>query len=74
VASSYGAVYGILSQNGDRLYIADGVDGRDYAYNLRTDGPSERLSVTERDRVYNWRLIREQIDEIAREYRFSPES
>jgi membrane-anchored protein YejM (alkaline phosphatase superfamily) len=74
VASSYGAVYGILSQNGDRLYIADAVDGRDYAYDLTKDGPGERLSVTERDRVSNWRLIQEQISQIARQYQFTPES
>jgi hypothetical protein len=35
VASSYGAVYGILKDNGRWLYIADGVNQKDYLFDLR---------------------------------------
>jgi arylsulfatase A-like enzyme len=35
VASSYGAVYGILKDNGRWLYIADGVNQKDYLYDLK---------------------------------------
>ncbi len=36
VASSYGAVYGILRDNGSSLYIADAVNYVDYLYDLRS--------------------------------------
>lgn len=35
VASSYGAVYGILKDNGRWLYIADGVNQKDYLFDLK---------------------------------------
>ena len=45
IASSYGAVYGVLRDNGARLFIADGVNNRDYAYVL-DDRSATRVGVT----------------------------
>ena len=72
VASSYGGVYGVLRDNGARLYIADGVNNRDYAYELHDPSPV-RIGITPADREANQQLIREQVDEIARTYHFVPE-
>jgi hypothetical protein len=71
LASSYGAVYGMLRHNGRVLYIADAVDGRDFAYEIGGAGAS-RLTVTDSLRALNERLIREQVTLIADEYRFRP--
>ena len=43
LASSYGAVYGVLSQNGRRLYVVDTVDATEYALDLRSG--SRRLTL-----------------------------
>ena len=37
VASSYGPVYGLISDRGRSLYILDGVNYRDYLYDLTTE-------------------------------------
>ena len=68
VASSYAPVYGLLSQNGHRLYIADGVNYRDYAYELRPDGSSRDVPLSEDQRAAAQQEVRRQIDEIARFY------
>jgi hypothetical protein len=70
VASSYGPVYGVLRENGTRLYIADGVNNRDYAYDLT--GAAVRVGITAADRAANRSFIREQIRELARIYQFDP--
>ena len=49
IASSYGAVYGVLRENGTRLFIADGVNNRDYAYVL-DDLSATRVGVTPEER------------------------
>jgi hypothetical protein len=71
VASSYGAVYAVLRENGTHLYIADGVNGRDYAYDLNGATPV-RIGVTPASRSAEQHFIRAQVDEIARQYRFDP--
>jgi arylsulfatase A-like enzyme len=73
IASSYGAVYAVLRDNGTRLYIADGVNRRDYAYRIASDLPA-RAGVTDAERRANQTLIRQHLDEIARLYRFVPAS
>ena len=73
IASSYGAVYGVLRDNGARLFIADGVNNRDYAYVL-DDMSATRVGVTARERALDRLLNRERIDEIARIYHFVPKS
>lgn len=72
LASSYGAVYGMLRHNGRALYIADAVAGRDYAYDLSDGGLGQRVEITDAMRDLNWRLIREQVTAIAQQYRFDP--
>ena len=49
LASSYGPVYGVLRNNGTDLFIADAVNGRDYAYDLRDLTP-RRVAVTPDER------------------------
>jgi hypothetical protein len=72
LSSSYGPGYAMLRHNGRTLYIADAVQGRDFAYEMGPDGEMARQTVTDVMRVVNRTLIREQIGDIAAEYRFSP--
>ena len=73
LASSYGSVYGTLRHNGRALYIADAIDGRDYAYDMRDNGVGVRVQATEALRAINWDLIRRDIDSLAAQYDFRPE-
>jgi hypothetical protein len=73
LTSSYGAVYGMLRHNGRFLYIADAVEGRDYAYDLSDGGLGSRVEITEAMRTLNWTLIRREVAAIAAEYRYTPE-
>jgi len=74
MAASYGPGYAMLRHNGRTLYVADAVQGRDFAYEMGPDGEMERRTVTQTMRAVNRRLIREQIEQIASEYRFVPAS
>lgn len=73
LSSSYGAVYGMLRHNGRFLYIADAVEGRDYAYDLADGGLGSRVEITEAMRALNWDLIRKEVGKIADQYHFTPE-
>ena len=73
LASSYGAVYGMLRHNGRFLYIADAVEGRDYAYDLADGNPGSRVEITEGMRALNWDLIRKEVGKIAAQYHFTAE-
>ena len=72
VASSYGSVYGALLDDARRLYIFDGVDLREYAYDLDGTGAGRMTSVTEEDRERGQRAIRETVEDIARLHRYRP--
>lgn len=72
VASSYGAVYGILRHNGRSMYIADAISGRDYAFDLGDGRVSRPLGVTDALREANWTLIRDQIGALAAQYHYTP--
>lgn len=72
LASSYGAVYGMLRHNGRFLYIADAVEGRDYAYDLADGMLGNRVEITEGMRALNWGLIRQEVEKIGSEYHFTP--
>jgi phosphoglycerol transferase MdoB-like AlkP superfamily enzyme len=73
IASSYGAVYGILYDHGQQLYISDGVNYKDYFFDL-TNGPAGTSHpVTGVVKGQNEKLIREQIQAISRFYGFHPE-
>ena len=71
VASSYGPVYGVLRDNGRSLYIADGVNTRDYAYDLSELKPV-RIGVTPDMRTAGRALIHSRLDELASLYGFTP--
>jgi hypothetical protein len=72
VASSYGPVFGLLGHNGRRLYLADAVEAREYAYELGPDGTDVRVAITDAEREASRKAIRQQIGEIAAWYGFTP--
>ena len=73
LASSYGAVYALLSQNGRRLYIADGINEREYAYEVTADVLGRRVGLTDDERHRSRAAIREQVGKLAAAYHFTPE-
>lgn len=72
VASSYGAVYGILSKNGQALYIADGVNFQDYFYDLANDPKATTNRINPGVKFENEKLIRQYIESINKSYQFVP--
>ncbi len=71
IASSYGAVWGIISGDGRTLYISDGVNFTDHCFELAPSGDS-RITVTpELKRRYD-RLILQEIDHLNAFYAFTP--
>jgi len=67
VASSYGAVYGLLRRNGTFLYAVDAVEGRDNAFDLADDGVGRRVDLTPALTTESRMRIRDQIHEFARQ-------
>jgi arylsulfatase A-like enzyme len=65
LVSSYAPVYGLLSRGGRMLYIADGVNFQDYAYELDPDGGSREVSLSESQRAGAQAEIREQVNIVA---------
>jgi arylsulfatase A-like enzyme len=72
VASSYGAAYGMLRDNGRVMYVVDAVDGREYAFDLAT-APGTRVEVTQSMTNENRRMIRENLTALAALYQYHPE-
>jgi membrane-anchored protein YejM (alkaline phosphatase superfamily) len=70
LASSYGPVYCVLRDNGQLLYIADGVNARDYAYDLTRLKPI-RVGITPRMRTENRAFIRDKVAALASLYHFT---
>jgi hypothetical protein len=69
VASSYGAVYGLLTNGGRHLYIADATEYRDYAFDL---APSPRAHPVDRvEQAAGRQQIQQKILEIDKFYGFS---
>ncbi|AZZ36853.1 hypothetical protein CIK05_08635 [Bdellovibrio sp. qaytius] len=60
VMSSYGPVAGIISENGQRIYISDGVNFNDYLYEMNDKGATN-LGVTPNEKTENEKLIREKL-------------
>jgi len=60
VMSSYGPVAGIISENGQHIFISDGVNFNDYYYEM-FDKDAKNSGVTSNDKTENERLIREKI-------------
>jgi arylsulfatase A-like enzyme len=71
MSASYGPGYALLQQNGEWLYLADAVQGRDFAYEMAPDGTMVRQTVTDTMRGTARAIIRDQISQIATEYHFS---
>jgi hypothetical protein len=74
VASSYGPVYGLLSDNGRALYIIDGVNTAEHRYDLREGQNGEATIATEAERASAAGALRTQVSEIARFYGVEPAS
>jgi hypothetical protein len=72
LASSYGAVYGMLRDNGRLMYVVDAVDGREYAFDL-ANVPGTRVEVTQSMTNENRRMIQEQLTALASLYQYHPE-
>ncbi len=70
LASSYGAVYGLLRQNGRQMYVVDAVDGTEYAFDLT--GRPRPLSISPAVTSLNRRLIAEQLTELSTVYGVAP--
>src|SRR6185369_12627052 len=62
IASSYGPVYAVLRDNGQRLYIADALNSQDLAYERVGQGPWSTVDVTPSVRTIDQFLIRQHID------------
>jgi Sulfatase len=73
LAASYGAVYGLLSDEGRSLYIVDAVSGRDYAFDLG-GGSDVRLTITDAMRASRWDVIRRQVHKLSAQYGYRTES
>ncbi|MGE3705167.1 MAG: sulfatase-like hydrolase/transferase [Vicinamibacterales bacterium] len=71
LASSYGPVYAVVRDNGRTLFIADGVNNRDYAFDLSARTPV-RVGVTAAVRAENRAFIRTHLGELAAAYDFHP--
>ncbi len=69
VAASYGAVWGVLRQNGRRLYIVDANHAKEYAYERAPRGPWHPIPISDGSRALDQQAIREHIDEVSNEYR-----
>ncbi len=72
IGSSYGAVYGALSNRGDALFISDSINRKDYFFNLASDPNATHNLITPAVQLEQRRLIAEQIDEIKRFFHLSP--
>jgi hypothetical protein len=71
LASSYGAVYGVVSRNGRRMYVVDTLEGREYVAEM--SGPVDRLSEAAPDDVAAGRnRVRRDIDRLSALYHFQP--
>ena len=69
VASSYGAVYGAVRDNGRRLFVVDAVDGRESAFDTASL-PEQRLEVTRAMTEQNRRIIRRHLDLLASRFQY----
>ena len=71
MASSYAAVYGILSGDGRSLFVSDAVDYKDYAFDLTANPPAAQ-TVTSSMRAEMQRVIRQQVTGIGAFFHFTP--
>jgi hypothetical protein len=69
VASSYGSVYGWITDDGRELYVSDGVSLRDYRYQLDGSPTGRALAVDGEERRAGQEAIKEALAGLARFYR-----
>jgi hypothetical protein len=69
LGSSYGAVYGLIKDNGRSLFISDGTNHKDYFYDLASDPRGLRNRVNDAMRAENQKLIRDHLSAINRFYK-----
>ncbi|HJW73415.1 MAG TPA: sulfatase-like hydrolase/transferase [Geothrix sp.] len=72
IASSYGAVWGILTGDGNELYISDGVNFTDYCFDLEGVPGGSSIAVTPALKQKYDRLIVQGIDHLNAFYAFNP--
>jgi arylsulfatase A-like enzyme len=72
LASSYGPVYGILSDNGRSLFIADALNDKEYFYNLADDPKATRNRLNAAISASQEQLIRQHLEAINQFYKFTP--
>jgi Sulfatase len=73
LASSYGAVFGILDGSGRSLYIADGVNFTDYLYRLDEGLAGVQRPFSSEQKAHYDQLILEDLDLVNRFYHFKPD-
>lgn len=73
LASSYGAVFGILDGAGKELYISDGVNFADHLYRLEGGAAGVPLSLGGGEKARYDKMILEDIDLVNRFYQFKPD-
>ena len=73
LASSYGAVFGILDGTGKVLYISDGVNFADYFYRLDQGPAGAQRPLTGEQKARYDQLILEDLDLVNRFYHFKPD-
>jgi hypothetical protein len=73
VASSYGSVYGWISDNGRQLYVADGVSLRDYRYDLDGTPTGRALPISDAERRAGQAAIKGALADLARFYKLDPD-
>ncbi len=71
LASSYGAVYGMLRHNGRLLYASDAMNGRDHEYDLSSLS-GQRVTPTGAITALNRRHMTEQLHQLATLNHFAP--
>jgi hypothetical protein len=72
VASSYGPVWGILGENGRKLYVADAINFRDTVYEIPKDGATKSRDPEPGERRRAHELLRTKIQAIAEWYHYTP--
>jgi hypothetical protein len=72
VVSSYGPVYGIVSEGGGRLFVADAVNYTTTEYDLAPDFTATRRQVTPESRELGFKRIRQGIEELDALYKVPP--
>ena len=70
VVSSYGPVYGLLSQNGQRLFVDNEVEGIRQYFDLQADPWGKNNLITTELAVANGNVLRQRVQAIADQYHF----